>query len=68
MLAEVYMELLGGRQNALTLIDAASEALAQRTRIHRAPRVHTASADELAAHAAMLAELTGAMWLNDQTV
>jgi DNA polymerase-3 subunit epsilon len=63
LLAEVYMELLGGRQKGLELIDAAAEALSQRERIHRAPRPYAASEAELAAHAAMLADLNNAMWL-----
>ena len=65
LLAEVYMELLGGRQKGLELIDAAAEALSQRARISRAPRTYSASADELMAHAAMLAELNKAMWLGE---
>jgi DNA polymerase-3 subunit epsilon len=66
LLAEVYMELLGGRQAGLGLGDAPAVAVAllddapvQR----RAARIHAASAEEAAAHAAMLAQLKAAMWL-----
>lgn len=67
LLAEVYLELRGGRQPDLTL-DAAETALTQAAGAHerRAPRPHAPSADELAAHRAFIeAELKQAIWLRE---
>ena len=66
LLAEVYMELLGGRQSALGLtteavVEAAEVALAKA--VARAPRFFAVSDDELAAHAAMLAAMKEPLWL-----
>jgi DNA polymerase III subunit epsilon len=67
LLAEVYVELLGGRQPGLDLaagaIAAAGLVEAPALRPIRPPRPHAPSDDELAAHAAMLATLTAPMWL-----
>lgn len=64
LLAEVYLELMGGRQPDLVLA-AASEviALAQDV-VHRAARPHAASEAELAAHTEFLKKLTKPIWLN----
>jgi DNA polymerase-3 subunit epsilon len=70
LLAEVYLELVGGRQPSL-VIEERSEVvtlaqpivLAPGT-LERPPRVHAPSAEELAAHAAMVAKLKDALWLN----
>lgn len=69
LLAQVYVELCGGRQIGLGLVeDSETVAVATRTRIvrdrpFRAPRPHAASAQELARHAAFLAEAVDApLW------
>lgn len=71
LLADVYIELTGGRQTGFNL--AANGALAadgssaggagQRERPYRAPRPHAASEAELAAHAAFLKKLKNPLWL-----
>lgn len=68
LLAEVYLELLGGRQRGLGLMaDAATAgdaagATAQVARPYREPRPHAATAEELAAHEAFLGELIEPLW------
>jgi DNA polymerase-3 subunit epsilon len=71
LLAQVYVELLGGRQIGLGLADevrpAANTAMAAaaspvRARSVRPPRVFTASAGELAAHAAFMSRITDPLW------
>jgi DNA polymerase-3 subunit epsilon len=65
LLADVYLELSGGRQPALALAVqatvAALSAIAQRA--PRPARPHQASPDELAAHQAFLAALREPLWL-----
>ncbi len=67
LLAEVYLELRGGRQPGLELARERGQAgiaatpLAERRR--RAPRPHAPSEAELEAHAAMLARLKEPIWL-----
>ena len=68
LLAEVYLELVGGRQPELavaavtvtTVTTIAAPRLAQRP--VRPPRPHAPSEAELAAHAAMLATIKDAIW------
>jgi DNA polymerase-3 subunit epsilon len=72
LLAEVYIELLGGRQPGLALaagvaavavtIDAPALGPA------RPPRPHAPLDEELAAHAAMLATMTAPMWLEGSSL
>jgi DNA polymerase-3 subunit epsilon len=65
LLADVYLELMGGRQVGLELAQQAEEqvaALVQRDR--REPRPHAASEAELAAHKALLAKLKTPIWMN----
>ncbi|HIF10458.1 MAG TPA: DNA polymerase III subunit epsilon [Sneathiellales bacterium] len=63
LLAEVYMELSGGRQPDLGLATAASEhSNAPVTRIARPPRPHAPTATELAAHEAFVETLPDAVW------
>lgn len=68
LLAAVYVEMMGGRQQAFDLVAEADLALRAQavavTRVFRTPRPHAASADELAAHAAFLATIKGAIWLS----
>lgn len=68
LLAEVYLELLGGRQHGLGL--AAQTAKTQdakkqtklATREFREPRKHAVPADELGMHEAMLEKLENPLW------
>jgi DNA polymerase-3 subunit epsilon len=65
LLADVYLELMGGRQAGLELAQQVEEqvaALVQRDR--REPRPHAASEAELAAHKALLAKLKTPIWMN----
>jgi DNA polymerase-3 subunit epsilon len=70
LLAEVYLELKGGRQHGLGFADtaaagaaaAAISAQAARAREFRPSRNFAPSAEELAAHEAMLAQLSHALW------
>lgn len=68
LLAQVYVELRGGRQIGLELIEAASTNsigevfAAVRQRIYRPARPHAASVMELAAHAAFLQTVESPLW------
>ncbi|TDQ82349.1 DNA polymerase-3 subunit epsilon [Dongia mobilis] len=72
LLADVYLELLGGRQTGLTLgaeetasgdMDFARRAGPKGDRPARPPRPHAPTAEELAAHAAFVAKLKDPLWL-----
>ena len=70
LLAEVYLELCGGRQPGLAMAVAAqagdTAALATLVRAYRAPRSLpgcTCAAAELVAHAAFVADLRDALWM-----
>ena len=68
LLAQVYVELTGGRQIGLGLVadanDASVGAVPQPAvlREPRAPRPHAAAADELERHAAFIARLVNPLW------
>ncbi len=67
LLAEVYLELIGGREPGLALAaaakkDDAAQLVARAERAARPPRPHGPSEDELAAHAAFVAQLTKPLW------
>jgi DNA polymerase-3 subunit epsilon len=62
LLAAVYLELIGGRQPGLDFV-APAAADAYVVRIARPPRPHAPTAEELAAHQAMLALVTAPLWL-----
>ena len=71
LLAQVYVELTGGRQIGLLLAAdntdgavAVMPGLALRQRIFRPARPHRASEAELAAHAAFLETLKSPLWLD----
>jgi DNA polymerase III subunit epsilon len=75
LLAQLYIELTGGRQIGLTLVadradgaPAPTPAVAAAARPVRAPRVFTASAAELARHQAFIAGLDNALWLDTDIV
>ena len=67
LLAEVYLELSGGRQRDLglapELLGVAVVLLTAANLPVRPARPHAASAAELAAHAAFLAQISSPMWL-----
>jgi DNA polymerase-3 subunit epsilon len=67
LLAEVYLELIGGREPALALLASQGNATAgeqrQIQREARPPRPHQANAAELEAHAAFIGKLTDPLWL-----
>lgn len=68
LLAQVYVELTGGRQIGLSLVAESRESLAapvatpERERSFRSPRPHAASEAELAAHAAFLETVKSPLW------
>ncbi len=62
LLADVYLELVGGRQQGFSLVRSTVSRAAAAERPVRPPRPHAASDEELAAHAAFLAEIKGALW------
>jgi DNA polymerase-3 subunit epsilon len=69
LLAEVYLELLGGRQHMFGLSDdkkaggdKASGSLYKKDRLFREPRAFTPSEEELTAHKALCDNLNDALW------
>jgi DNA polymerase-3 subunit epsilon len=70
LLADVYMELLGGRQTGLVLaaeattnVDLNFAKRGSNNRPIREPRPHAATEAELAAHKTFIAKLKDAIWL-----
>jgi len=66
LLSEVYLELIGGRQATIDLVagPSAVSVTVSQDRPVRAPRPHQPSADELAAHAALLQQIKAPIWLD----
>jgi DNA polymerase-3 subunit epsilon len=65
LLAEVYLELRGGRQPGLQMLSAESaliEEVQACVREHRPPRPHPVFDDEAAAHEAFLEKLKNPLW------
>jgi len=65
LLAEVYLELMGGRQRGFGLTDTPEREAAATIpieRVSRPPRPHEASEEELAAHRKFLERLTEPLW------
>jgi DNA polymerase-3 subunit epsilon len=68
LLAQVYVELTGGRQIGLALAGEAGPAAIEVAAFHprhrefRAPRPHSASAEELARHKAFLESFDSPLW------
>ena len=63
LLAEVYLELIGGRQPGLELAREAGPAAAEAAQgSHRPPRPHAPSAEEEAAHGTFVETLEDPVW------
>jgi len=68
LLAQVYVELTGGRQIGLGLVadvppsNASASSEPALVRPYREPRPHAASAADLARHASFLARITNPLW------
>jgi len=64
LLAEVYLELIGGRQPDLVLGNSQGAVVAMECgeRTVRPPRAHTPTAEEAAEHQAFIATLDNAIW------
>jgi DNA polymerase III subunit epsilon len=65
LLAEVYLELLGGRQHGLLTATTEVQGVVsvKIERVYREPRPHAASKSEIAAHTEMLGKLTNSIWM-----
>ena len=65
LLAQVYVELTGGRQIGFDLMEeAVATAVAAAAREYREPRPHAATPEELARHVAFIAKLKDPVWLS----
>lgn len=62
LLAEVYLQLIGGRQRDLGLAAKGQAGVGTEAQNRRPPRPHAASAEEELAHAAFLAKLQSPIW------
>jgi DNA polymerase III subunit epsilon len=71
LLAQLYIELTGGKQIGLALVEELAgeseggtfaQNLVRSDRLYRAPRPHTASEAELERHKLFIATITGALW------
>ena len=64
LLAEVYLELIGGRQPDLVLGNSQGAVVAMEygERTARPPRAHTPTVEEVAEHQAFIAKLDNAIW------
>lgn len=66
LLADVYIELLGGRQPGLQLVSREGQKAVAQFRRQRPPRVLVPSPDEEAAHADFLTKITNPIWESDK--
>lgn len=68
LLAQVYVELTGGRQIGLALaaetvvVETATQVAVTVERIFRAPRPHAASSEELERHQAFIRQMSSPLW------
>lgn len=67
LLADVYLELMGGRQTGLSLVSdngtsQKSKTVANSERKYREPRSHSASAEELERHQKFIKEIERSLW------
>lgn len=73
LLAHLYIELTGGRQIGLGLVDDDAGAsltriaVAKVQRVFREPRPHSASPEELDRHRGFIAKITDALWLEPES-
>ena len=68
LLAEVYVELTGGRQRGLVLYQEAGLSFAQyQAPANRTPRRIALSDEQKAAHAGFVGKIKGAIWTRDET-
>jgi DNA polymerase-3 subunit epsilon len=76
LLAQLYIELTGGRQIGLGLADndVSAKAVAQTdvssvqtSKVFRPVRAHSASAEEMARHAEFIAKIKDALWLQSES-
>ncbi|MBC7905867.1 MAG: DNA polymerase III subunit epsilon [Rhodospirillaceae bacterium] len=71
LLAEVYLQLIGGRQPGFELGQSSGKGGASTVAVireARAPRPHAATAEELEAHAAFIAKMKKPIWLKEPEV
>lgn len=66
LLAEVYLELLGGRQPGLKLLSKEGQKAVAQFQRQRPPRVLTPSLDEEKAHADFLGKIKDPLWNNTE--
>lgn len=62
LLADVYLELIGGRQAGLELMATRSVETTQAVNRARTPRLHAATPEEEARHATFVATLSAPLW------
>ena len=62
LLAEVYLELVGGRQVSIDLVAGPLAAEQRAQRRHRQARAHAPAAEEIALHEALVAKLRNPIW------
>lgn len=62
ILADVYVELRGGRQHGLSLASDQPASFTNRSREFRPPRLHAPTPEELEAHKAFLSDLSDPVW------
>jgi DNA polymerase-3 subunit epsilon len=65
LLAEVYLELMGGRQESMKLLAEAQAFAASNNAQILTPREHTPTPEEIAAHEAFLKKIKNPMWLEE---
>lgn len=63
LLAEVYLELVGGREPGLVLVRTKASPTDTSRTVKRTPRVVRATVDELAGHDALVARLKDPLWV-----
>ena len=64
LLADMYLELMGGAQSSLEFIlKTSADGSAQEAISYKEPRLHEPTAEEIAAHAAFIQKLKSALWL-----
>jgi DNA polymerase-3 subunit epsilon len=62
LLAEVYLQLIGGREPGLSLVRTKPQVIGTMQTVQRTPFLISPSADELACHAELVTRLKDAIW------